>query len=95
MKFKIILGLLAVSLMISCKSQKENVDKNGNKTVKIEEKKEAKFNIDEDQQTYFKGLPTPANTLLVLSLPLIIEFQNSNAVTSLILNFLLPASTIA
>ena len=22
----------------------------------------AKFNIDEDQQTYFKGLPTPANT---------------------------------
>lgn len=46
----------------------------------------AKFNIDEDQQTYFKGLPTPANTLLVLSLPLIIEFQNSTFATSLLLN---------
>ena len=46
----------------------------------------AKFNIDEDQQSYFKGLPTPANALLVLSLPLIIEFQNSNLATSLILN---------
>ncbi|WP_047547831.1 CDP-alcohol phosphatidyltransferase family protein [Psychroserpens sp. Hel_I_66] len=46
----------------------------------------AKFNIDEDQQTYFKGLPTPANALLILSLPLIIEFQNSNFATSLILN---------
>ncbi|WP_298894532.1 CDP-alcohol phosphatidyltransferase family protein [uncultured Psychroserpens sp.] len=46
----------------------------------------AKFNIDEDQQSYFKGLPTPANTLLVLSLPLIIEFQNSSFATTLILN---------
>ncbi|SHI58914.1 CDP-alcohol phosphatidyltransferase family protein [Algibacter luteus] len=46
----------------------------------------AKFNLDEDQQTYFKGLPTPANTLLIISLPLIIEFQNSNAINSIILN---------
>jgi CDP-diacylglycerol--serine O-phosphatidyltransferase len=46
----------------------------------------AKFNIDDDQQTYFKGLPTPANALLVLSLPLIIEFQNSSFATDLILN---------
>ncbi len=46
----------------------------------------AKFNIDEDQQTYFKGLPTPANTLLILSLPLIIEFQNSDFINSIILN---------
>ncbi|KAA5822423.1 phosphatidylserine synthase [Algibacter amylolyticus] len=46
----------------------------------------AKFNIDEDQQTYFKGLPTPANALLIISLPLIIEFQNSDAINSIILN---------
>lgn len=46
----------------------------------------AKFNIDQDQQTYFKGLPTPANALLVVSLPLIIEFQNSGFATHLILN---------
>lgn len=46
----------------------------------------AKFNIDEDQQSYFKGLPTPANALLILSLPLIMEFQNSAFVSSLILN---------
>lgn len=32
----------------------------------------AKFNIDEDQKTEFKGLPTPANALLVSSIPLIL-----------------------
>lgn len=46
----------------------------------------AKFNIDEDQQSYFKGLPTPANTLLIISLPLIIEFQNSDIINAIILN---------
>tara|TARA_R110000868_G_scaffold49156_1_gene158638 strand:+ start:222 stop:1052 length:831 start_codon:yes stop_codon:yes gene_type:complete len=46
----------------------------------------AKFNIDEDQQSYFKGLPTPANTLLIISLPLIIEFQNSDLMNAMILN---------
>jgi len=46
----------------------------------------AKFNIDDDQQTYFKGLPTPANTLLIISLPLIIEFQNSDFINAIILN---------
>ena len=46
----------------------------------------ATFNLDEDQQDYFKGLPTPANTLLIMSLPLIMEFQNSAIVSSLILN---------
>jgi len=46
----------------------------------------AKFNIDGDQQTYFKGLPTPANAILILSLPLIMEFQNSDAMNTIILN---------
>ena len=46
----------------------------------------AKFNIDEDQQSYFKGLPTPANTLLIISLPLILEFQNNDLINALILN---------
>lgn len=46
----------------------------------------AKFNIDEDQQTYFKGLPTPANTLLIVSLPLIIEFQNNDLINAIIVN---------
>jgi CDP-diacylglycerol--serine O-phosphatidyltransferase len=46
----------------------------------------AKFNIDEDQQSYFKGLPTPANALLIISLPLIMEFQNSDLMNSIILN---------
>ena len=46
----------------------------------------AKFNIDEDQQSYFKGLPTPANTLLILALPLILEFQNNDIINSIILN---------
>lgn len=46
----------------------------------------AKFNLDEEQQTYFKGLPTPANTLLIISLPLILEFQNNDLINGIILN---------
>ncbi|AUS04104.1 CDP-alcohol phosphatidyltransferase family protein [Pseudotamlana carrageenivorans] len=46
----------------------------------------AKFNIDDEQQSFFKGLPTPANTILILGLPLILEFQNSAFVQSIILN---------
>ncbi|RCT54763.1 phosphatidylcholine/phosphatidylserine synthase [Winogradskyella sp. KYW1333] len=46
----------------------------------------AKFNLDEDQQTYFKGLPVPANTLFILSFPLILEFQNNDIMNSIIIN---------
>ncbi|MGY0392931.1 CDP-alcohol phosphatidyltransferase family protein [Bizionia sp. KMM 8389] len=46
----------------------------------------AKFNIDTEQQSYFKGLPTPANALLILSLPLIMEYQNQDGMNALILN---------
>lgn len=46
----------------------------------------AKFNIDEDQQSYFKGLPTPANALLILSLPLVLQFGHSQFVADLLLN---------
>ena len=46
----------------------------------------AKFNLDEDQQSYFKGLPVPANTLLILSLPLILEYQNSDVINAVIIN---------
>ena len=46
----------------------------------------AKFNIDEDQQSYFKGLPVPANTLLIISLPLIMEFQDNDTMNAIILN---------
>lgn len=57
----------------------------------------ATFNLDEDQQTFFKGLPTPANTLLIISLPLIMEFQNSNVAATLILNpwFLIGLSLLS
>lgn len=46
----------------------------------------AKFNVDTRQTNSFIGLPTPANTLLILSLPLILAFQNSELITSLFLN---------
>ncbi|MEM6379348.1 MAG: CDP-alcohol phosphatidyltransferase family protein, partial [Bacteroidota bacterium] len=46
----------------------------------------ARFNLDEDQQTYFKGLPVPANTLLIISLPLILEYQNNDLMNSIIVN---------
>jgi CDP-diacylglycerol--serine O-phosphatidyltransferase len=46
----------------------------------------ARFNLDEDQQTFFKGLPVPANTLLILSLPMILEYQNNDIMNSIIIN---------
>ncbi len=57
----------------------------------------AKFNIDDEQQTYFKGLPTPANALFIMSLPLIIEFQNNDAINAIILNkwFLIAVTVLS
>lgn len=46
----------------------------------------AKFNIDERQTDSFIGLPTPANALLILSLPLILIFQPQPFLVNLILN---------
>ena len=40
----------------------------------------AKFNIDENQTSSFIGLPTPANTLLIISLPLILAYQVNSTV---------------
>ena len=45
----------------------------------------AKFNIDTRQSTSFIGLPTPANTLLVVSFPLMLK-QDLNAFGPIILN---------
>ena len=46
----------------------------------------AKFNIDDRQTDSFIGLPTPANALLILSLPLILLFQPQPQVLDVILN---------
>jgi CDP-diacylglycerol--serine O-phosphatidyltransferase len=44
----------------------------------------ANFNIS-SQKNYFVGLPTPANTLLIISFPLILKFQGSEVWNSIIL----------
>ena len=46
----------------------------------------AKFNIDERQTDSFIGLPTPANALLIISLPLILTFQPNPQFLTVILN---------
>lgn len=46
----------------------------------------AKFNIDENQQSSFIGLPTPANTLLIISFPLILLYHNNDVLNSVLLN---------
>lgn len=46
----------------------------------------AKFNIDDRQTDSFIGLPTPANALLIISLPLILIFQPEPALVDVILN---------
>jgi len=46
----------------------------------------AKFNIDNRQSENFIGLPTPANTLLIISLPLIFQYQSSPLIEHVIFN---------
>lgn len=46
----------------------------------------ATFNLDDEQQSAFKGLPTPANALLIVSLPLILEFQDTSVIQAIILS---------
>lgn len=46
----------------------------------------ANFNVDDRQTESFIGLPTPANALLILSIPLIMEYQNLDWFNHLITN---------
>lgn len=57
----------------------------------------AKFNVDTRQTTSFIGLPTPANAMLILSIPLILQFQYSPEAESVLLNkwFLLGLTTLS
>jgi len=57
----------------------------------------AKFNIDTQQIDSFIGLPTPANTLFILSLPLVAKYTKVDFVQSLFTNvsFLLLISILS
>ena len=57
----------------------------------------AKFNVDKRQKKGFIGLPTPANALLILSLPLILHFQPSADIERLLVNkwFLLGLTVLS
>ncbi|MCW5519159.1 CDP-alcohol phosphatidyltransferase family protein [Aureitalea sp. L0-47] len=46
----------------------------------------AKFNVDTRQSDSFIGLPTPANAIMILSLPLILHFQHSEQLESIIMH---------
>jgi CDP-diacylglycerol--serine O-phosphatidyltransferase len=46
----------------------------------------AKFNVDDRQTNSFIGLPTPANALWIMSLPLILIYQPTEIATQLLLN---------
>lgn len=46
----------------------------------------AKFNIDERQTSSFIGLPTPANAILILSIPLILVYQYTPRIETIFLN---------
>lgn len=46
----------------------------------------AKFNIDTRQSESFIGLPTPANALLIVSLPLIVKYQSYESIDALFTN---------
>ena len=46
----------------------------------------AKFNVDETQTTFFKGVPTPAVGLLIASFPLVYWFSDSAVAFSLLTN---------
>jgi CDP-diacylglycerol--serine O-phosphatidyltransferase len=51
----------------------------------------AKFNLDDNQQNSFKGVPTPATGLVIASFPLIIHFQTFNLQFAFINKWLLYA----
>ena len=57
----------------------------------------AKFNIATNQTEAFVGLPTPANTLLILSFPLILEYHNVDLINTIILNkwFLISVTIVS
>ncbi len=55
----------------------------------------AKFNIDTRQSNSFIGLPTPANAIFILSLPLILYFSDNAFAKSLISNTYFLLATIA
>jgi len=46
----------------------------------------ARFNIDTETKTYFKGLPIPANGLLIASFPLIYWTNNYPFITNILIN---------
>ena len=46
----------------------------------------AKFNVSDNQSDFFVGLPVPANTLWIIALPLILEYQSNDTVKEIILN---------
>jgi len=57
----------------------------------------AKFNIDDRQTSSFIGLPTPANAILIFSLPLILHFHENEWAVKIILNpyFLIGLSVLS
>lgn len=57
----------------------------------------AKFNIDENQVSSFIGLPTPANALFILSLPLILTYQGNDFLNSILVNqwFLIAVTLVS
>lgn len=57
----------------------------------------AKFNIDDEQTTSFKGLPTPANAMFITSLMLICFMYENTIWDSIILShyFLIPVSVVS
>ncbi|NNK19279.1 MAG: phosphatidylserine synthase [Maribacter sp.] len=46
----------------------------------------ANYNLDENQVSSFIGLPTPANALMILSLPLILLYHGNDFLSEIILN---------
>lgn len=56
----------------------------------------AKFNIDTNQSSSFIGIPTPANAMFFIALPLILEYQDSSYITPYINNlyFLIISSVV-
>tara|TARA_A100001011_G_scaffold220227_1_gene228212 strand:+ start:47380 stop:48126 length:747 start_codon:yes stop_codon:yes gene_type:complete len=47
----------------------------------------ARYNIDDDRQYDFKGLPAPANALFIVSLPLIIEHPQFETIKPILKSF--------
>lgn len=91
--FGVVPGLMMMSLLLKSVEANSYLQLPGLLIVLFSALRLAKFNVDTEQSTYFKGLNTPANTILIFSL-LWIQIKNGFIVSKEFDTYLLIGVTL-